>query len=168
MNSEHYSPSCLVEPCRRVMGGIDLDPASCEVANQVVKAAKFYTLEIDGLRQPWWGRVYLNPPFGNEWKRWIIKLGEELAAGRVQQACVVGPHNVLCSTDSPWFRILFQGSLLLPYKRIGFLDPVTGKLAGPKYGTFCCYLGHRQIRFAQVFGDKGTIVRAVSTPALLG
>jgi hypothetical protein len=164
MDYERYSPSWIVEGARRVMGAIDLDPSSCDIANQIVQADRFYTRAIDGLRQPWRGRIFLNPPFGKAWKYWIMKLGQELAARRVQQAFVIGPHNVLCSTDSPWFRLLWQGSLLLPFKRLAFLDPATGKLCGPKYGSFCCYLGPRQVRFARIFGDQGTIVRAVSMP----
>jgi hypothetical protein len=36
MNDERYSPLWIVEGARKVMGAIDLDPASCSVANAIV------------------------------------------------------------------------------------------------------------------------------------
>lgn len=59
---EHYSPPAIVELGRRVMGAIDLDPASCAVANETVQAQRFFAREDDGLVQRWLGRVWLNPP----------------------------------------------------------------------------------------------------------
>jgi hypothetical protein len=41
----------------------DLDPASPGPGHWV-PAKKIYTVEDDGLRQPWEGLVFLNPPFG--------------------------------------------------------------------------------------------------------
>lgn len=62
---EHFTPKWLVEIARYVLGGIDLDPASSEFANQVVKAPRIYTAEDNGLLAPRWdGRVFLNPPGG--------------------------------------------------------------------------------------------------------
>jgi hypothetical protein len=43
---EHYTPAPIVEAARRVMGGIDLDPFSCRLANETVKAARFYSGEV--------------------------------------------------------------------------------------------------------------------------
>ena len=45
------------------MGEITLDPASCEEANLRVRAAVYYTREMDGLRLPWFGKVWCNPPY---------------------------------------------------------------------------------------------------------
>lgn len=63
---EWYTPVHIIEAARRCMGGIDLDPASCENANQTVKAASYFTLADNGLSLPWYGRVWMNHPFSDE------------------------------------------------------------------------------------------------------
>ena len=64
--NEQYTPAPIIEMCREVLGTIDLDPASCELANKCVKAKKIFTQE-DGLatfEQQWHGNVFMNPPGG--------------------------------------------------------------------------------------------------------
>jgi hypothetical protein len=64
-SNEHYSPPDCVESARSLMGGVDLDPASCELANnEIVMADCFFDREADGFNREWWGRVWLNPPGG--------------------------------------------------------------------------------------------------------
>lgn len=64
--SEHgrnLTPVSIVESARKVLGFIDLDPASDWIANQAVKAQRFYTLEENGFDKDWIAStVWLNPP----------------------------------------------------------------------------------------------------------
>lgn len=48
----------------RETGGVfDLDP--CAPNEEFYTASRCYTKEIDGLKQPWSGNVWLNPPYKN-------------------------------------------------------------------------------------------------------
>lgn len=63
----------IVDRCRRVMGGITLDPCSEERFNLVVKAEQYYSLlerGEDGLLLPWFGNVMCNHPGGLTVKFW--------------------------------------------------------------------------------------------------
>jgi hypothetical protein len=156
---ERYSPPWIVEGARRVMGAIDVDPASCETANRTIKATKFFSQKTNGLRQHWRGRVFLNPPFGHEWRAWAVKLMEEIEAGRTKQAFLIAPGAVLWVVAAPWFRPLLRGSLFLPDERIEYLNPRSDTWQDVCLGSFCVYYGPQQKRFAKVFGTKGAILR---------
>ncbi len=95
---DHYTPPAIVEAARFTLGAIDLDPASCELANRSVRAARVFTREEDGLSRSWgaWGlppiqgpsRVFVNPPGGKEdgesiQKRWWRHAAREWLSGRV-------------------------------------------------------------------------------------
>lgn len=62
-------------------GRFDLDVAA---APHNAKAPKFYTLEDDGLAQPWRGNVWCNPPYSGlmkwmekAWAEWLDPFGPE-------------------------------------------------------------------------------------------
>jgi hypothetical protein len=60
---ERYTPAKYIEIARTVMGTIDVDPASCEMAQKIVKATTFFTVKDDGLNKEWIGNIWLNPPY---------------------------------------------------------------------------------------------------------
>jgi hypothetical protein len=72
---EYYTPQPIIEAARKCMGGIDLDPASSESANKRVKANAFYTQEDDGLHERWFGRVWMNHPFGRRLEAPVCSVG---------------------------------------------------------------------------------------------
>lgn len=71
-SQEHYTPTPIVESTRKVLGGtIDLDPASCSLAQQIIGAKKWYGWDgvtmHDGLALSWdvqGGTAFCNPPGG--------------------------------------------------------------------------------------------------------
>ena len=118
------------------MGGIDLDPASCSVANQVVRAARFYSLENDGLSSSsvWGGRVFLNPPYGSSLiRKFSERLISELAAGNVSQAVWLSNN----ATETRWARGLLSSCsvVCLPSGRVRFLDSSLQPAKAPLQGS---------------------------------
>jgi hypothetical protein len=59
--SDWYTPPEIFEALGLVF---DLDPCSPGYGLCFVPAKRIYTEAEDGLRQPWFGIVWLNPPFG--------------------------------------------------------------------------------------------------------
>ena len=57
----------------RSLGEFDLDPCA-PVHRPWPTAKQHYTVLENGLLQPWFGRVYLNPPYGRETGKWLARL----------------------------------------------------------------------------------------------
>lgn len=57
------------------LGQFDLDP--CAPVKRPWSTAKLhYTEQNDGLNQPWIGRVWCNPPYGDKTKVWLNRCAE--------------------------------------------------------------------------------------------
>jgi DNA N-6-adenine-methyltransferase (Dam)/Helix-turn-helix domain len=151
---EWYTPEEFVKAAANAMGGIDLDPASCAVANETVRAATFYTPEDDGLSQPWFGRVWMNPPYAQPLcKRFCLRLAREYQAGAVTAACVL----VNNATESEWFQTLLavSSAICFPLGRIRFWSP--NKLStAPLQGQAVIFLGRDPVSFKREFLPFGT------------
>jgi len=160
LSDEWYTHPEVVDLTRSLFGGkIDLDPMSCDLANQVVKAETYYTAKIDGLTRPWYGNILWNPPWGGTGdnspkKRGIKKLLDAFEAGDVKNAiCVL---NIGALTTG-WFAPLLGFPICIPPKRIHHWGP-DGKGGAPNSGTVIVYVGVGVDRFAEVFGDYGRIM----------
>jgi phage N-6-adenine-methyltransferase len=89
-NQRQLTPSYVLEPVRLALGGIiGLDP--CTEPDNPVGADHFYTVDDDGLAQPWcesgwWPSVYVNPPYSRAKEPWVEAC---IAAGARDQRVVL-------------------------------------------------------------------------------
>lgn len=164
-SDEWYTPAEYIEAARAVMGDIDLDPATCAAAQDVIQAGAFFTKEDDGLTQPWHGRVWLNPPYSASLVQGFVdKLCAEYNAGRLTEAVVL----VNNATDTAWFHSLlarFPACVLrrrVPFWRPGFSG------GGARQGQVIFYLGPNADRFRGVFSSFGVVVSAWPGVAVTG
>lgn len=155
-SDDWYTPATYVEAARAVLGEIDLDPASCDIANRTVRAAKYYSIDHDGLAHPWAGRVWLSPPYGSLAGAFVGRLVTEYAEGRVSAAVVlVNAH----STDASWFQPLWDHPLCFTNHRIDFIPPPGRPKSGSTHGSVFAYLGPHPSLFAKCFHGFGAVVR---------
>jgi phage N-6-adenine-methyltransferase len=152
--NEWYTPPEYIEAARAAMGGIDLDPATSEKAQETVKAKKFYTAEDDGLSKVWKGKVWLNPPYAKDLiGKFCDKLAEGVDAGKVTAAILL----VNNATDTAWFhRVASKASAVCFVKgRIAFHDSNGEPKNKPLQGQMAMYFGKDPQAFAKEFGGLG-------------
>lgn len=150
-NNEWGTPAIYIEAARRVLGEIDLDPASNDVAQETVQAATYYTVDTDGLAQEWRGRVWMNPPYSsNLIGAFVTKLTKHVEVDEVTEAIVL----VNNATDTQWFQALAEkaSAICFPKRRIRFAG--SGD-SGPLQGQAFVYIGKNDIRFVAEFGRYG-------------
>lgn len=88
-SEEHYTPAHIVSLVQACFGGtIDLDPC-CNPGKPNVPAAKHYRLPQNGLKQPWHGNVYCNPPYGDAAADWVEKAITEFQDGRTESTILL-------------------------------------------------------------------------------
>lgn len=184
---EHGTPPEIIEAARKVLGSIDLDPASSAVFNENVKADAFLSKGNNGLMQKWTGRLFVNPPSGERGglvKAFWDKLMRDYINNYVQEAIWVGfsidQLQTLQNTSHggplqfpiciPRQRIQFVKSMEQPAQQGLFGDgpidatPVLGE--SPTKPNFICYLPRytdgivltsTKDRFAEAFEKFGEV-----------
>lgn len=155
--NEWYTPAQYVEAAREAMGGIDLDPASSETANQTVRAKDFYTKDNCGLQAEWFGRVWLNPPYGQPHiKDFAKKVCAVVDAQQIDQMIVL----VNNATETEWFQSMaFRASAFCLLRgRIKFNDSSGEPKNAPLQGQIILYFGKFQQQFTDAFKNLGLIL----------
>jgi ParB family chromosome partitioning protein len=153
-DNEWYTPKEYIERIHKVMGDIDLDPASCKVANQIVRATQFFSLEDDGLSRPWHGRVFMNPPYSQPHiQNFTEKLIDHVAAADVSQAVVL----VNNATETKWgqFLLRYASAVCFPAGRVKFWHP--DKVSAPLQGQMITYMGTNIDTFTESFNNIGAV-----------
>lgn len=158
-SDEWYTPADYIEAARRAMGSIDLDPATCEMAQTVVNADVYLTKMDNGLSARWLREnVWLNPPYSNS-QAWIDKLVREVDGVFVKQAIVL----VNNATETAWFQSLLARSAVVcfPGRRLQFWRHDHSNV-GARQGQAIFYIGPDAAAFVAEFGQFGTLMRRVS------
>ena len=148
-NNEWYTPKNIIEDARKVLGTIDLDPASSEIANETVKATTFFTADDDSLEKIWAGNIWLNPPYASGL---IEKFVDKLLSSDYQQAIVL----VNNATDTEWFSRLAEIAdvIVFPKGRVKFHKP-DGSTGAPLQGQAIMYFGLDVVAFIDTFKHYG-------------
>jgi len=133
-SSEWYSPSWIVDPARDYLGGIDLDPASCALANTIVQATTFFGIEQNGLQQDWLGNWFGNPPSPpREWWNHAVRMHVEHRSVGVFLA-----YSIECLSQSQgdeWAAPMTNFSFCIPKRRIQFMTTVRAEMEKLVFAT---------------------------------
>lgn len=157
---EWYTPAEYIEAARRVLpGGIDLDPASCQEANRVVKARQFFSKDDDGLSRTWHGSVWLNPPYSSPLiQHFIDKLIAEYEQCNVSAAIVL----VNNCTDTGWFhRLVSRHPVCFPRGRVQFWRRDSDTQSA-RQGQAIFYLGKDLDLFVHEFSKFGVVMEKIA------
>jgi len=168
-SNEWYTPPEFVKAAQKVLGQIEIDPASCEMANQVVQANRIYTKDDDGLVQPWTCKtMWLNPPYGRvgtdrqkgQTELWVQRLISEYESGNVEEAILL----VNAYLYKQWFAPLWAYPIAFPTGRLSFWS-AQGKSGRSPHSSAIVYFGSNVQRFVDVFSAFGPVTKALSPTA---
>ncbi len=158
-NNEWYTPPEYIEAARAVMGNIDTDPASSDIANETVQADTHYTADDDGLAHDWRGRVWMNPPYAQPLiNDFCQKFAMDYRQGFITKACVL----VNNATDTKWYQSLLEhaGAVCFVFRRIRFIDEQGNPSGAPLQGQTVLYFGDNTDLFTSEFSQFGRVLYA--------
>jgi site-specific DNA-methyltransferase (adenine-specific) len=114
------TPRDLLERLYRVFNRFDLDPCSPSANKRTapVHARVHYTADDNGLVLPWFGNVFVNPPYGRELRYWVEKGRNEVATGNAEAVIALIPAR----TDTTWWHdyIASQADVFFLRGRLSF------------------------------------------------
>lgn len=177
---EKYTPSYIINAARVVMPIIHLDPASCQNANEIVGALRYFTKKDDGLSKPWLAQnVWLNHPYGKPEKTckatctkkkcrirgfcisediagnedWINKFINEYKLKHFEQGCCL----TFASTSEGWHQPLLNFPQCFIRGRVSHILASGEAQDGTPKGSCVTYLGPNVKEFAAAFGHLGRV-----------
>lgn len=157
---EWYTPLWLINRVQDFYQHDFLDPATCIDAQQFIKATTTFDKFNNSLILPWYGRVWLNPPYSQPLiQQFTLKLLSEYQSQNVIEALLL----VNSCTDTKWFyQIAKNCSCRLDISgRLHFWHP-TKKSDKPRHGQTLFYFGQRTTEFSTHFGDIGLLWQLLS------
>jgi len=149
-SDQHYTPVSLLNKVTDFfLGTIDLDPCSNSFANPHTPARIHYTQEIDGLIQPWIGRVFVNPPY-SDIQPFLSKAKAEFRDGNAKEILILVPAR----TDTQWHYSMRNFSRCYITGRLKFVNPENKGRSAP-FPSMLFYLGYRVEKFCDFWESTG-------------
>lgn len=156
VGEDYYTPAELVQAARTAMGGIDLDPASHWRANREHKIPTFYHLGRSAFENPWFGRIWLNPPYGNN-APWFQQIIQYWGIGDIQQLVMISPVWAFTAQQAKPITDLASAMVLLSPTPEFWGNPEGRK--GTNHPHAVMYLGSRVREFRKAFEPFGVTVQ---------
>lgn len=145
------TPKHIIDTVTDFLDEIDLDPCSNSKEHPNVPARQHYTVEDDGLTLPWWGRVYMNPPYGDTIGLWVERM---VTLDRLRQI-ECGIALVPARPGSAWFKLLRDCALCFIDGRLTFV----GAESGAPFPSVLAYTGDEWERFRDAVAHLGDVYR---------
>lgn len=153
---DYFTPPELVAAARDAMGGIDLDAASHPIANRVHRIPDFFHINRSAFDNDWHGRVWLNPPYGNN-APWFERIVKFYDSGDVDQICILSPIWAFTAEQAKPVMQRSSATLLLsPTPK--FWGNANNR-TGSNHPHGIVYLGDRVDEFLTAFAPHGIPVR---------
>lgn len=161
-----HTPQWVIDKATTVLGGIGLDPASSDIANQRVRAALFYTAEDNPLHRDWFGSVFVNPPGGKTGrmlpKAFWNKLLTEIELRNVPHAIFLSYRlEMVRTTQIRCKHSLLEYPTCIFSRRLVFVrengEAVCGNMS-PSCITYVPGSINNTKLFVKEFGDSGLII----------
>lgn len=129
-SDEWYTPRWLVD----ALGTFDTDPCTPQRGHWTAKTC--YTIEENGLKQPWTGRVFLNPPY-SDIDPWILKMTRH---GN-------GILLVFAKTETQWMdqALCFANAICFLSQRVKFVDIGENTEGSPKAPSVLLAFGDENV-----------------------
>jgi hypothetical protein len=145
------TPKHIIDTVTDFLDEIDLDPCSNSKEHPNVPARQRYTVEDDGLTLPWWGRVYMNPPYGDTIGLWVERMVTLDRARDIECAVALLPAR----PGSAWFKLLRDCALCFIDGRLTFV----GADSGAPFPSVLAYTGDEWERFRDAVAHLGDVFR---------
>lgn len=175
-SAEHGTPVEIVESARKVLDYIDLDPASSDEFNKVVKAIRYFTKEDSGLDHGWYGaNVFLNPPgtcgFGEDGLTTVCRNKKACSCKLVTKFWSKLNREYSNASFGHGIWIGFSIEQLRSLQKVGWIHPLAFptcfpskrmKFAGnnPTHANYITYIGNSSFgieRFVEEFKQYGIV-----------
>lgn len=156
-NNEYATPPELWRPLSRAVGGFDLDPCSGPEPEPIADTR--FTKTDDGLTEPWFGHVFVNPPWSTNGDAsakhdWLRKARHEAKRDAVESITVLIPSD----TSTEWFHDHVAAAPIVCFVGPGRISFVGGE-RNPSFGLIIPVYGEPPEELVDALTTQGTVFR---------